>query len=110
MEKEKLVQDVKEWININKEITNLKLRKKEITQNLLQTMKNNSIDCFDTSNGSLCYKKNKVKKPFNTKTILYSLQEYFKTTNSKTDLSEDIIQFLLENREEQIKETIICKK
>ena len=66
-------------------------------------MKTNSIDCFDINGGALLYKKNKVKKPINGKSLLSALQNYYKD-NPK--MAEDVTKHLMENREEEIKETI----
>jgi hypothetical protein len=108
--KEQLVNNIKEWIKMDNEISNLKAeikdrnnKKKLLTENLVSVMKTNSIDCFDINGGSLVYKKNKVKKPINGKTLLISLQNYYKT-DLKT--AEEITKHILDSREEQIKETI----
>ena len=66
-------------------------------------MKKNEIDCFDINDGSLVYKQSKVKKPINSKTLLTSLQSYYKD-NPK--IAEDLTKHVMDNREEQIKETI----
>ena len=67
--KEELVNLIKDWIKLDNEIIGFqkemkerKERKKTLTENLLLTMKKNSLDCFDINGGSLLYKKNKVKK------------------------------------------------
>lgn len=108
--KEQLVQNIKEWIKIDTEISQLKSeikeknnKKKGLTDGLVTTMKNNSIDCFDINGGALVYKTNKVKKPINGKTLLMALQNYYKTD---TKIAEDIAKYVLDSREEQIKETI----
>jgi hypothetical protein len=66
-------------------------------------MKTNSIDCFDITGGALVYKKNKVKKPINGKTLLAALQNYYK---DNANLAEEITKHVMDNREEQVKETI----
>jgi hypothetical protein len=108
--KEQLVNNIKEWIRLDNEITKLKNdikeynnKKKELTQNLVNVMKTNSIDCFDINGGALVYKKSKVKKPINGKTLLSALQSYYK---DNTSIAEEVAKFLMDNREEQIKETI----
>ena len=108
--KEQLVNNIKEWIRLDNEITKLKNdikeynnKKKELTHNLVNVMKTNSIDCFDINGGALVYKKSKVKKPINGKTLLSALQSYYK---DNTSIAEEVAKFLMDNREEQIKETI----
>ena len=108
--KEQLINNIKEWIKIDTDILQLKNeikeknnKKKILTEQLLSMMKNNSIDCFDINGGALVYKKSTIKKPLNAKTILLTLQNYYK---KDPQLAENITKHLLENREEQLKETI----
>lgn len=108
--KEQLVNNIKEWIKMDNEITQLKAeikdktnKKKSLTENLVTVMKTNSIDCFDINGGALVYKKNKVKKPINGKTLLSALQNYYKNDSK---VAEEIAKHVMDSREEQIKETI----
>ncbi len=108
--KEQLVSNVREWIKIDNEVTQLKAeikertnKKKMLTENLVSVMKTNNIDCFDINGGALVYKKNTVKKPINGKTLLTALQNYYKTDPT---IAEDIAKHVMNSREEQIKETI----
>ena len=82
--KEVLVNTIKEWIDHDNEIKNLQQqikehrnKKKSLTDNLLEIMKDNEIDCFDINNGKIIYCKNKVKSPLNKKTLLETLEKYF---------------------------------
>uniref|UniRef100_A0A6C0DI48 Uncharacterized protein n=1 Tax=viral metagenome TaxID=1070528 RepID=A0A6C0DI48_9ZZZZ len=108
--KEQLVNNIKEWIKFDNEISQLRSEikeknnaKKMMTSNLVNVMKQNSIDCFDINDGSLIYKQTKVKKPINSKTLLVALQTYYKES---PNIAEDLTKHIMENREEQIKETI----
>ena len=108
--KEQLVNNIKEWIKMDNEITQLKSeikernnKKKTLTESLVTVMKTNSIDCFDINGGALVYKKNKIKKPINGKTLLTSLQNYYK---NDAKLAEEITKHVMDSREEQTKETI----
>ena len=108
--KDELIMNVKEWIKIDSEITKLqnelrdrKNKKKKLSELLMIVMKKNEIECFDINGGSLVYKQNKVKKAINAKTLIATLQTYFASTNIK---AEEVTKFILDNREEQIKETI----
>ena len=108
--KEQLVNNIKEWIKMDNEISQLKAeikernnKKKTLTENLVIVMKTNSIDCFDINGGALIYKKNKVKKPINGKTLLSALQNYYK---NDVKLAEEITKHVMDSREEQVKETI----
>jgi hypothetical protein len=104
------VNNIKEWIKIDNEISQLKNeikernnKKKALTEGLVTVMKTNQIDCFDINGGALVYKKNTVKKPISAKTLLAALQEYYK---DDTKIAEDLTKFVLDNREEQVKESI----
>ena len=108
--KEQLIINIKEWIKMDTEISELKAeikertnKKKALTEGLVTTMKSNSIDCFDINGGALVYKKSKIKKPINGKTLLSALQNYYKS-DPKT--AEDLTKHVLDSREEQFKETI----
>ena len=108
--KEQLVNNIKEWIKIDTEISQLKAeikernnKKKLITCDLVNVMKSNQIDCFDINGGSLVYKKSVVKKPINGKSLMTILQNYYK---NQPPVAEDLTKHILDNREEKIKETI----
>jgi len=108
--KEQLVNNIKEWIKIDTEISQLKNeikernnKKKSLTENLVTVMKTNKIDCFDINGGALVYKTSKVKKAINGKTLLAALQNYYKTDPK---VAEEITKHVLDSREEQVKETI----
>ena len=108
--KQELITHIKDWIQIDNDILDLKNKikvqnnkKKLLSQNLLTIMKTNKIDCFDINGGSIVYKQNKVKKPINGKTLLAALKSYYK---DESHTAENITKHILDNREEQIKETI----
>ena len=109
--KVKISQNIKDWLQIDKEIQILqkelkdrKKKKENYTKGLLEIMKSNEIDCFDISDGKIIYTQNNVKKPINKQHLLDSLSKYFgETPNVPTD---DIVKFILENRETNVKESI----
>ena len=108
--KEQLINNIKEWIKIDTEISQLKSdikeknnKKKLLTCDLISVMKTNSIDCFDINGGSLIYKKNVVKKPINGKSLMTILQNYYK---NDLKAAENVTQHILDNREEKITESI----
>ena len=108
--KEQLVNNIKEWIKMDNEISQLKAeikernnKKKDLTQNLVNVMKSNQIDCFDINGGALVYKKTTVKKAINGKTLMVALQNYYK---NDPKIAEDLTKHILESREEQVKEVI----
>jgi hypothetical protein len=108
--KEQLVNNIKEWIKLDTEVSELKAqikektnKKKSLTENLVTVMKTNKIDCFDINGGALVYKSNKIKKPINAKTLLTALQAYYKTD---TDVAAELTKHIMDSREEQVKECI----
>jgi len=108
--KENLVKNIKEWIKIDSEIIDFKNEikkrtnnKKQLTSDLVNIMKNNNIDCVDINGGQIIYKKNIIKKPINGKILLKVIQEYYK---NDTTIAEELTKHILDNREEQLKETI----
>jgi hypothetical protein len=108
--KEQLVNNIKDWIKIDNEIAQLKAeikertnKKKGLTTDLVNVMKNNQIDCFDINGGALIYKKSVIKKPINGKSLLIALKNFYKN-DPKT--AEELTKHVLDNREEQVKETI----
>lgn len=110
MNKEQLLNNVRQWIQLDDEIKEhgklMKLKrqeKKEITSLLVDTMKENEIDCFDLAGGNkLVYQQNKVKKCLSKKHLTDALARYLKNTDKAKELSE----FILNSREEQLKENI----
>jgi hypothetical protein len=111
--KEQLVNNIKEWIKFDNEISQLKAeikdknnKKKNLTENLVDTMKKNEIDCFDINGGALVYKQNKMKKPINSKSLLIALQNYYK---NDTNTAEELTKHILDSREEKVKEVLVRK-
>ena len=111
--KELLIRNVKNWVRLDNEIralkkekNNIKNEKKEINDTLVQLMRDTDIDCIDIKDGQLCYTKKNVKKPITKKTLLNILTKYFEGDLEKAEYTN---QFILDNREEVIKETITRK-
>ena len=107
--KDELLQSVKEWVQIDNEINTHKAqvkllneRKKRITTTLMQVMKTHDIECFDLKDGCLSYKKSVVKKSITGKSLIQILKTYYK--NDET--AEELTKYILDNREEQVKESI----
>ena len=111
--KEQLVKTIKEWVKLDNDIRKLqkeiKQRKAEKTKTstvLMETMKKNEIDCFDINNGQICYTKKNIKKPITKKVLLDTLAKYYKGDLLK---ASEINNFILDNREETVKESIVLK-
>lgn len=113
--KEDLVNNIKDWMQIDKEIKILQKeikdrreKKKKLTNSLVDVMKGNDIDCFDLSEGKIIYTKNKVKTPLNKKYLMSSLNKYFE--NNPNIKAEEVSNFIMENRGTQVKEGIRHKE
>jgi hypothetical protein len=76
---------------------------KKISQNLMKTMKENEIDEFDIKGGKLMYSKTNVKKPITKKNLVSILSKYY---NGDISQALEMNKFIMENREETVKETI----
>lgn len=110
---ENLIQSIKSWMEVDKEIEllqqkmkELKTKKKTINATLTQIMKTNNLDCIDVKSGQIRYIKNKVKKNINQKYLLSIMEKYYK---NKED-AEKICVFIQDNREIQETEKIQFKK
>ena len=108
--KEELVNNIREWVKIDNEIRTLqkelnkrKKDKKQISNNLIYTMKNNSIDCFDINDGQIYYSKKNIKKPITKKVLMNTLSKFYKGNIEK---ATELNNFINENREEMVRETI----
>lgn len=109
-DKNELISNVKNWIEIDNDIKELQKvikekrnEKKLYTGKLVEIMKSNDIDCFDMKSGKLIYSRRTVKAPLSKKHLFNSLNEYFK--NNK-DIIEELGQFILDSRVEKVRENI----
>ncbi len=109
--KAELIQLIKEWVQednsirvLNQELRKRKDGLKKISQNLMKTMQENEIDEFALKEGKLVYAKTNVKKPITKKSLLTILSKY-----CKGDIVQalEINNFIMSNREEVTKETIV---
>jgi coenzyme F420-reducing hydrogenase alpha subunit len=111
--KDQLIKTIKEWVKLDndirklqKEIAQRKNDKKTLSTTLIDVMKKNEIDNFDISNGQICYNKKNIKKPITKKTLLDILAKFYKGDLLKASETNS---FILDNREEEVKETIVLK-
>ena len=108
--KQELINLIKEWISCDNKIKQIqkiaketRAEKKLLTESLVTIMKENEIDCFDINDGKLVYKQNKIKKPLSKKHLVAALLAYYK---DDPGIAEDVGNFIMETREENIKEVI----
>ena len=113
---EQTIEKIKKWLKIESELKLLALEakkrkqeKKELQNELLDVMKTNDLECIDTSNGKIMYKKTETKQPLNKKTLESLLKKYY---SDKQDIekTEELCNFILENREKKINESIKLKQ
>tara|TARA_Y200000002_G_C22652763_1_gene652105 strand:- start:972 stop:1334 length:363 start_codon:yes stop_codon:yes gene_type:complete len=105
-----LLQNVKSWLTIDneiralqKEIKERRKMKKQLTTDLMSTMKSNDIDALNVPDGELIYNKTKTKAPLSKKHLLSSLTQFFKDDKRMID---ELSKFIMETRLEKEKESI----
>jgi len=113
MDKEQLVENVNNWVKfdndilkLQSEIRDLKKKKGEITNILVEIMRSNNVDSFDMKEDSLLYKKQTIRQSINKKLLLESLQKFYQ---SDEKMAEKIVDHVLEQRKTKTKETIYRK-
>jgi len=111
--KEELVTNIKGWMQVdeeirvlNRELKERREKKKKYAQALVGIMKDNEIDCFDMNAGKILYTRNKVRAPLSKKHLLACLEQYA-IENPQCNLpAGDVGQFIMDSREEKIREGI----
>ena len=108
--KKELIEKVRQWIRTDNEIKQLqreikerRVKKKELTEILVSVMKQNDIECFDINDGKLIYTQNTVKSPLSKKHLLNTLNDMFK---NDPEQAAEIGKHILESREEKTRESI----
>lgn len=110
MSKEEIIETIKEWVKIDDEVKRLKLylkqqqaRMKVLSEDLVNVMRSNDIDCFDSSKGKLVYSRKKTKTGLSKKFLLETLKNLF---DNNTHKAEEVTNYIMDSRKEQIKEYI----
>lgn len=113
MERNDLIKVIKDWVKIDNEIRTLqmeitkrKAEKKKVSTRLMEIMKQNQIDCFDTNDGQILYKKKQVKKAITKKHLLNILNTFYQ---GDTEKAEGLNTFIMENRVVAVTESIVRK-
>lgn len=111
--KEQLINTIKEWVKLDNEIRTLqkeqakrKSEKKDISKVLMDVMKQHNVDCFDLNDGQIYYTKKNVKKPITKKMLMDTLSKYF---NGDLLKASELNNYIIDNREEEVKESIVRK-
>ena len=79
---------------------------KKLSAELMVLMKTSEIDEVDINNGKLIYAKKNVKKPITKKALLSILSKFYEGDIAK---ATEINDFIIENREEAVVESIVRK-
>ena len=108
--KDELVYAIRTWVAIDnkmlvlqKELKELRQKKKEMSSSLVDVMKDNEIDVFNIKGGQLCYSQRKSKAAITKKSLLEILSSYYKNQPQKV---EEVSKYILDNREEKITEIV----
>jgi len=112
--KEQLMNTVKQWMTIDQEMKTLqkelaqrRIHKKKLTDALVDTMKDNDIDCIDIKGGKITHTQNKIKCPLNKKHLLACLTTFFEKSNPT--LAVDLSKHILDSRNVALKDNIKFK-
>jgi hypothetical protein len=112
--KAELIEIIKEWRTLDEEIKaiqkEIKVRrnkKKELSDKLIKVMRTNDIECFDINNGKLLYTKSKLKETINKSYLIKVINDYFE--DDENIETEKVADYILENRNTKVKESIRCK-
>ena len=105
---------VKNWLQIDNEIKQLQKEikkrrnmKKQITDQLINTMKSNDIDVMNIPDGRLVKTTNRVKAPLSKKHLIKSLLIYFKEDQ---DMVKNLSSHIMDTRQVKVVERIQKKK
>ena len=112
-EKKALIDIVKQWLKYDNEIRTLqhemltrKRAKQEISAVLMNMMKDKNIEGLDINDGQIIYTRKNVKKPMTKQNLMDVLAKYYDGDFMKMN---EINSFIMENREEVVKEAIVRK-
>ena len=108
--KEELIGYIRTWVSADSELKRMRTEmkrlnqeKKQMTNKLIEIMKDNDIDTIDMNEGKLQYKKTVVKSTISKKYLITCLQNYYKDDNH---VIEDLSNHILENRQTKTYESI----
>ena len=109
--KQHFKESVLTWINIDKEIEELKKqikvlkdkKNKDIEPEIMNFMQTYNISDLNTQGGRLKYSERSVKKGISRKSLLDNLMLYY---NNNEDEAEKVTNFVYDNREEKVQRKI----
>ena len=105
-----LREHVKTWLKLDDEIKTLRNEikkrrnlKRTMTNDLINTMKNNDIDVMNAGEAKLVRTKHKVKAPLSKKHLINSLLQFYK---DDTEMVQNLTKHIMDSRETKIVENI----
>tara|TARA_B100001989_G_C24102820_1_gene252561 strand:- start:23 stop:409 length:387 start_codon:yes stop_codon:yes gene_type:complete len=105
-----LREHVKTWLKLDDEIKTLRGEikkrrnlKRTMTNDLINTMKNNDIDVMNAGEAKLVRTKHKVKAPLSKKHLISSLLLFYK---DDTEMVQNLTKHIMDSRETKIVENI----
>ena len=108
--KEELIGYIRNWVTADTELKRLRMEmktlnqeKKQMTNKLIEIMKDNDIDTIDMNEGKLQYKKTVVKSPISKKYLLTCLQNCYE---EDSHIIEELSNHILDNRQTKTYESI----
>ena len=112
-DKEELVKLIREYVKDDNEIRELKKRigaiskkNKKRTDDLMNIMRTNNVECFDINDGSLVYKKVTMKRPMSIKYVSAIVNEFFK---NDVENANNLNVFIDSKRDNITRERIVRK-
>jgi prefoldin subunit 5 len=113
MDESNLKRIITDWVRIDNEIRELqkqqntrKSEKKRISATLMSLMNTQDLDRVNILDGEIKYVKRNVKKPISKKILMSLLDNYYP---NDVDKSRELSKYILDNRDESIKESITRK-
>lgn len=111
--KEDIINSIKKWVKLDNEMRTLRQElskrrkdKEMLSDQLIQTMKNDNIDSFDINTGKIEFVKRKTKKPISKKNLFEILSKYYNGDSNKIN---ELNNYILDNREITLKDLLIHK-
>jgi len=105
-----LVENVKKWIALDKEIHTMKRTLKEriaahksLAATIIQIMKSDSVDSYNIAGGAIIHKQRRSKRAISKKYLESEIYKYFVTDPSG---AQNILETILNNRGEIVKDCL----
>ena len=112
--KERLKKLIADWIATDSEIGAIQLRQNVLkkqraffAEELVKELKTLNLTGIDTANGQIQYSQKKTKKPITKKMLSAALAAFYPHNE---EIATSVREFIMDNREENITETISYKK